>query len=97
MLSYHLTNGLPVARKGNLSQFIEVKHNRLLVFFYCGQKIIFHGVYARGKLKHLRKLAKTFKYKLLPRPQIRGVEYVPVQNGDDLDLCLQLANCKVQI
>lgn len=90
MLSYHLTNGLPVSRKGNLSQFIKVKHNRLLVFFYCGNKIIFHGVYARGKLKQLRKLERAFRYKLLPRPQIRGVSYAPLQDG--LDIVFQLAN-----
>lgn len=95
MLSYHLTNGLPVAKRGNLSQFIEVKHNRLLVFFYCGNKIIFHGVYARGKLKQLRKLEKAFKYKLLPRPQLKGIEYTTPQDG--LDVALQLANYKGQL
>lgn len=95
MLSYHIKNGLPVSRKGNLSQFIKVKHNRLLVFFYCRNKIIFHGVYARGKLKQLRKLEMVFKYKLLPHPQIKGVEYAPQQDG--LDIAFQLANCKEQL
>ena len=82
MLSCYETAGLPAMTKGVFTQFTEVsvRGKYLLVYFFVGTHPIFQGVYARGNLKQLRKLAKQFKYQLLPKPQFKGIKYTTLRS-----------------
>lgn len=82
MLSCYETAGLPAMTKGVFTQFTEVsiRGKYLLVYFFVDTHPIFQGVYARGRVSQLRKLAKQFKYCLLPKPQLRDVRYTTLRS-----------------
>lgn len=82
MLSVYVTAGLPAITNGLFTQFTEVsvRGKYLLVYFFVGTHPIFQGIYARGNRKQLLKLAKQFKYEILPRPQLKKLKYTTLRN-----------------
>lgn len=82
MLSCYKTAGLPAMTDGLFTQFVEVspRHHDMYVAVFCKQQCIFEGTYARGAYKQLKKLAKLFKYEVLPKPQLKHVRYTTLRS-----------------
>lgn len=82
MLSVYVTAGLPTITNGVFTSFCEVSPRRhaMYVAVFCKKQCILEGIYARGNRKQLLKLAKQFKYEILPRPQLKNLKYTTLRN-----------------
>lgn len=79
MLSNNHIHEMLISKKGPFTQFYYVKENRFCLALNCFNHIIFQGIYAYGDNRQLYKLAKCFKYEVLPRPQLKHVNYTSLR------------------
>ena len=79
MISNSHIHEMLISKKGPFTQFFYVSKGRLCLHFNLENHIIFEGIYARGDNKQLAKLAKCFKYEVLPRPQLKHVNYTSLR------------------
>lgn len=82
MLSCYTTAGLPAMTNGIITQFVEVspRHHDMYVVAFCKKQCIFEGIYAYGTRKQLLRLAKRFRYEILPKPQLKRVKYTTLRS-----------------